>query len=230
MDHTEAVRLMATERYLLNEFTPELKEEFEEHFFACRECAFDVRMGAALVAHGPALVGSHESVESVATTTPTRPNWFGWLRPAIALPAMALLLAVIGFQYFAVRPRLENTIAYLNQPQVLSSAYLSSGNTRGANRPVVMARPGAPFVLFIDVPGESPSASYVAELYSPAGVKEWSLQVSAEAVERAHGTLPIRVGLTHNLPGAYVLVLRRSGSSGAQGPEIGRYPFELQFR
>ena len=47
MDHSEAVRLMATERYLLNEFTPAQKEEFEEHFFGCQECALDVRMGAA---------------------------------------------------------------------------------------------------------------------------------------------------------------------------------------
>jgi hypothetical protein len=230
MDHNEAVRMMATERYLLNEFTPELKEEFEEHFFGCQECAFDVRMGAALVVHGPVLVDRPEPIESAVATAPSRSGWFGWLRPAMALPAMAILLAVIGFQQFVVRPRLENTIAHLNQPRILASAYLSSGGTRGANRPVVIAHQGTPFVLFIDVPGENRSTSYVAELYSPAGVKEWSLEVSSEAVEAAHGTLPIRVGLTHDLPGAYVLVLRRNGTNDAAGPEIGRYPFELQFQ
>jgi putative zinc finger protein len=230
MDHNQAVRLMATERYLLNEFTPELKEEFEEHFFGCPECALDVRMGAALIAHGPSLVNRPESGESVVTTTPTRPGWFGWLRPAIVLPAMAILLAVIGFQNFVVRPRMEDTIAHLNQPQVLASAYLSTGDTRGASRSVVTTREGTPFILFVDVPGESPSASFVAELYSPAGAKEWSLQISAETVEAAHGTLPIRVSLAHNQPGAYVLVLRKSGNSGGEGTEIGRYPFELQFR
>ncbi len=131
MDHTEAVRLMATERYLLNEFTPEQKEEFEEHFFGCRECALDVRMAAALVEHGPVLVDAAESEESMPAKRPAKPGWFGWLRPAIVLPAMAVLLAVIGFQDFVVRPRLEGTIAHLTQPQVLPSAYLSSGGTRG---------------------------------------------------------------------------------------------------
>lgn len=231
MDHNEAVRLMATERYLLNEFTPELKEEFEEHFFGCRECALDVRLGAALVAHGPVLIDTPESVESpLPATIPSKPGWFGWLRPVIALPAMAILLAVIGFQYFVARPRLGDTIAHLTQPQVLASAYLSSGDTRGANRPVVTARPGTPFVLFIDVPGENRSASYVAELYTPAGVKEWSLQISPESVEAASGTLPIRVSLAHEQPGSYVLVLRRTGANLAESLEVGRYPFELQFQ
>jgi hypothetical protein len=143
---------------------------------------------------------------------------------------MAILLAIIGVQNFVVRPRLEDTIAQLNQPQVLASAYLSSGDTRSANRPVVITRQGTGFVLFIDVPGESNSAAYTAELYSPAGVKEWSLQIAPETVEAAHGTLPIRVSLTHNQPGTYVLVLLRRGTGGAESRVIGRYPFELQFQ
>jgi hypothetical protein len=230
MDHSQAVRLMATERYLLNEFTPEQKEEFEEHFFGCPECALDVRMGAVLVANGPALAGTPEYVESVAMRRPARPGWFGWLRPAIVLPAMAILLAVISFQSFVVRPRLKDTIAQLDQPQVLASAYLSTGNTRGASQTAVTAHEGTPFILFVDVPGESPSASFVAELYGPAGVKEWSLQISPETVETAHGTLPIRVSVPHNQSGTYILILRSSGTNSAEGHEIGRYPFELKFQ
>jgi hypothetical protein len=230
MDHNEAVRLMATERYLLNEFTPEQKEEFEEHFFGCQECALDVRMGAALIEHSPALVDAPAAAEPQVVTTPSRPGWFGWLRPAMVLPAMAILLAIIGLQQFVVRPKLNDTIASLKQPQVLASAYLSSGDTRSANRPVITAHPGTPFVLFIDVPGSSRSASYRAELYSPTGVKEWSLPITPEAVETAHGTLPIRISLSRNPSGLYVLVLRDSGTNGSKELEIGRYPFEVQFQ
>ena len=50
MDHSESIRLMAAEKYLLGELAPELREQFEEHFFDCQECALDVRAGAALVA------------------------------------------------------------------------------------------------------------------------------------------------------------------------------------
>ena len=42
MDHSEAVRLMATERYLLGEMSPDVREAFEGHLFECEECALDV--------------------------------------------------------------------------------------------------------------------------------------------------------------------------------------------
>ena len=43
MDHQEAVRQKATERYLLDELDPELRDQFEEHLFDCQDCALDVR-------------------------------------------------------------------------------------------------------------------------------------------------------------------------------------------
>jgi hypothetical protein len=228
MDHNEALRLMATERYLLEELTPAQRDEFEDHFFGCRECALDVRMGAALIANTPGAMQQEAAPKAIAKQPPRRHEWFGWLRPAITLPAMAILLAVIGVQYFAVRPGLESRIAQLEQPQVLGSAYLSSGQTRGSV-PMVTAPRGAPFVLFVDVPGEGGAASYVAELYGPAGEKEWSLPISAQTVEAAHGTLPISVTPAHEEAGAYVLVVRNS-EVGGTGAELGRYPFELQLR
>ena len=49
MNHSEAVEMMATERYLLGELSPELREAFEEHYFDCQECALDLRAEAAFV-------------------------------------------------------------------------------------------------------------------------------------------------------------------------------------
>ena len=49
MNHSEAVQMMATERYLLGELSPELREAFEEHYFDCQECALDLRTEAAFV-------------------------------------------------------------------------------------------------------------------------------------------------------------------------------------
>ncbi len=51
MQHADAIRSMASEKYLLDELTPELREEFEEHFFSCPECALDMRAGAAFLEH-----------------------------------------------------------------------------------------------------------------------------------------------------------------------------------
>ena len=49
MDHSEAVRSKAAERYLLGEMTPVAREEYEDHFFGCTECAQEVQAGAVFI-------------------------------------------------------------------------------------------------------------------------------------------------------------------------------------
>jgi anti-sigma factor RsiW len=49
MDHDEAVRMRAAEKYVLGELSPVLREEYEEHFFACVACALEVKAAAAFV-------------------------------------------------------------------------------------------------------------------------------------------------------------------------------------
>ena len=49
MDHNEALRLQAAEKYVLGELPPPLRDEFEAHFFECQECAQDVIATAAFV-------------------------------------------------------------------------------------------------------------------------------------------------------------------------------------
>lgn len=43
MDHLDAIRLRAAERYVLKQLTVAEAEAFEEHFFSCPECAEEVR-------------------------------------------------------------------------------------------------------------------------------------------------------------------------------------------
>ena len=49
MDHNEALQLQAVEKYVLGQLPPSLRDEFEEHFFDCQECALDVTATAAFV-------------------------------------------------------------------------------------------------------------------------------------------------------------------------------------
>jgi anti-sigma factor RsiW len=49
MDHNEALRLRAVEKYVLGELPPSLRDQFEEHFFECQECALDVKTTAGFV-------------------------------------------------------------------------------------------------------------------------------------------------------------------------------------
>jgi anti-sigma factor RsiW len=49
MDHSQALGLHAAEKYLLGELAPEVREQFEAHYFECGECANDVKAGAAFI-------------------------------------------------------------------------------------------------------------------------------------------------------------------------------------
>jgi hypothetical protein len=228
MDHSEALQLMATEKYLLDEFPLEIREQFEEHFFTCPECAIDVRMGAAFIENSKRALSTPAAVVPMPASPP-KASWASWLRPALIIPAFAVLLAVVGYQAFVVHPSMSQTIADLKKPQVLASAYLSSGTARGDSQPVITAHAGQPFVLFVDIPADKRFNSYLAELLSPSGNKVWSLAIPAQEVESAKDTLPIEVSPAGGASGRYVLVVRGLTPGSSEAPEIARYLFELQL-
>ena len=239
MEHREALELMAAEKYILDEFPPELRDEFEEHMFGCRECALDVWMTSAFVEQSKKALAPEKVVPEaapeklVAHPLPEKPRRLAWLppvlRPAFAVPVFAFLLVVIGYQAFVERPALRNTIADLQKPAVLSSAYLSSGMARGEKEPVVNAIAGQPFVLFVDIPTNRRFAQYLTEMLSPAGATLWSLKVPAEVIESAHDTVPLRVASPTRQSGEYVVVVDGLAAGSAQGHEIARYAFNLRL-
>jgi len=71
MDHGEALQMMAAERYLLDELTPEERDEFELHMFGCQECALDIRAGAAFIREAKTQLTEMEPKTSAAI--PDRP-------------------------------------------------------------------------------------------------------------------------------------------------------------
>lgn len=227
MNHEEATQLMATERYLLGELTPDQREQFEEHYFECEECALDLRGGNAFIAHAKSVLCAPEHATAVpAEGRGPASGWLGWLRPAFALPVLAILLAVIGYQNFVAFPQLKKTVAAVNTPQILASVSLLNSNSRGSNLPSAFVRPGEPFLLFVDVPPGSAFHSYLAELFSSDGTSKWSLTIPAESIK---DTLSIRVP-PQAQQGSYTLVVRGIGESGAAVSEVARYGFELQFK
>ena len=229
MDHSEAIRLMAAEKYLLGELTNESRDQFEEHFFECQECAQDVRAGAALVEHSKVvLAGSPQPAPQVVPARQAAKQaggWLGWLNPALAVSALAVLLAVVGYQNLVTYPKLKGEMALVNRPQLLASASLINANTRGGNKIVVSSHQGEPFLLFVDIPAETRFSSYIAELDGPTGKFQWSLTIPADA---AKDTVNLRVPPGDYPAGTYTVVVR--GVSASETIEVGRYPFELQVR
>ncbi len=226
MDHPEATRLMAAERYLLNELTPELRRTFEEHLFECQECEFDVQAGYALI-DGAKDAFSSSAVEVAKAKVPGKPNqWLSWLRPAIAVPAMAVLLVVVSYQNFVTVPQLKNAVAAAQAPHILNPIYLTAGASRGSAVQVTVKH-NDPVSFTVDIPAESRFTSYVCELQSSSGELEGSLPVSAEA---ARNSVSMSFYPKHGNSGTYQLVVFGVPQSGTPKVEIERQPVELQVQ
>ena len=225
MDHPEAARLMAAEKYLLNELSPELRKSFEEHLFECPECEFDVQAGYALI-DGSKEVLSSKTVEVTQARVPGKPNQrLAWLRPAIAVPVMAVLVVVVSYQNLVTVPALKSAVASARAPQILNSIYLTAGTSRGAEQATSVKR-NQPIALSVDIPTESRFTSYECAIQSPSGELEGSLQVSAMA---ARNSVSLSVYPRHG-SGAYQLVVFGIPQDASAKVEIERQSFELQVQ
>jgi Putative zinc-finger len=227
MEHHEAKRLMAVEKYLLDELPPQVRDEFEEHYFDCDECTTDLRATAAFLdaakrefknesasAHavGPVLVAQKKSRFAVL-----------W-RPALVLTALAASLLVIAYQNVTVYPHLKSEIARLNAPEILPSVSLVGGNSRGGQIPSVVVHAAQPFLLFVDIPTQDRFSSYTCLLYSPFGALAWRVEVSAQ---QAKDTLSIRVPAIDKIAGNYTLLVRGNTDHAEAGVDLVRYHFAL---
>jgi hypothetical protein len=229
MDHDTVVRQQMTERYLLNELDTQARDEFEEHFFDCKDCALDVHAGAMFIEHSKVVLA--EKSEPIPAGLPVKaPVKAGWLaglifgprqmwRPAFGLPMLALL-AVIGYQNLVTYPQLQQA---LNRPQVLPWASVNVG-TYGSEGQTITTHPGEDFLLYVRVPPGY--AHYVADLYNPDGKMEWSLTIPATPGQD-HSS--IRVPGANRRAGSYTLKLRGVTPTG-ENTEVGQALFELQIQ
>lgn len=222
MDHELVARQKMTERYLLNELDSETRNEFEEHFFDCPECALDVRAGSAFVEHSKLVLAESLAEAPSPAPVPTGDGWFAWLRPAFAAPALAILLAVIGYQNLVTYPGMKPA---LRAPQVLPWASINIG-TYGATVPEITTAPGKGFLIFVRIPSESGYSQYTADLYNPAGRLEWSLTIPATT---SQDQWPVAVPGSDRQAGTYTLVVRGTTTAG-ESREVGKGSFELQVQ
>ena len=225
MDHTAVVRDKTTERYLLNELAPEVRDEFEEHYFTCPECALDVSAGFQFVEHSKSVLAESSKPSSV-TVSPdpgrVQPGWFAWLRPAFAAPALALLLAVAGYQSLVMVPRLRSE---LNQPRVLPAVSVNVG-TWGAGGAPTSIPAGKGLLLFVRIPPDNGYARYAAQLYNPRGTLEGSFTITSTA---GQDQWSVMVPGIHREAGTYTMAVQGFTSTG-EAKDLGNTSFELQIQ
>lgn len=228
MDHSEAVRLKAAERYLLGELTGDDREQYEEHVFSCSECALDVQAGAAFIDSAREVLVA-EKVLSPATAPAREGGWFAaWLRPAFAVPAVAVLLLVVGYQNVVVIPSLKTAESAAIEPRTLHSFSLITANSRGGETLKISVEPNQPFGLFVDIPPQGNYASYHCEIENESGTAELSFKVSSQ---EAKETVQLLVPASRLAPGRHLLIVRGSGSHeglSTDKSEVARFPFTLE--
>lgn len=224
MNHQEALQQNATERYLLNELDPEVRDQFEEHLFDCQDCALDVRAAAMFVEQSKVILA--ESPVPAVVKQPARAEaksgWLAWLRPAFAVPVFALLLAVIGYQNFVTYPGLMRAS---NEPKIAPWVSVNV-DTRGSETKQVKSHAGEGFGVLLNLPPEDGFASYAVDLYNPAGKLEWSGPITtASAGEVRQIYIPGR----NRLSGTYTLVVRGINATG-ESKELSRQPIDYQIQ
>jgi anti-sigma factor RsiW len=201
---------------------PEQLDQFEEHLFDCPDCALDVRAAAMLVEQSKNVFSENPETAPVRVPQPTVKPWLSWLRPAFAVPVMAALIAVIGYQNLVSYPKLQTAF---HLPQVVPWAAINVG-TWGAGGPVIQTSAGQGFLLFVRIPPDASYARYTADLYNPAGKLEWTLHFAASP---GQDQWPMQVPAANRESGTYILAVHGATVAG-ESKDLGRASFELQIQ
>lgn len=225
------------------------RDQFEDHYFSCHECAEEVRIGMvfrdtarSVFAEAHAEDTEKEEHSSVVTlpappppvpesgkpTSPVIPNriwqdqngWFEWLRPSSLIPmAASVSLAFIAGWQALV------TVPELRRmaaPQVASPVVLAAA-TRG-ELPVIAASPSSGLIP-VSVYLNGAAARVAFELRG----KDGTIRHSGSGAGPAAGA-PLVVFLPASSlkqPGEHVLQLR-DPSAGAPGTALGEYRFLVE--
>ena len=228
MNHQEAMQSMAVEKYLLNELPPQLRDDFEEHYFDCPECAVDLRATAAFLDATKAELKAASASKPLPASGAKRRFTLLW-RPVFVVPALAACLLMIAYQNVVTYPRLTEKIAQSSTPEILPSLSLVGGNSRCGQTPSITVGTAQPFLLFLDIPTQDRFSTYTCSLYSPSGKLTWHVQVSAQ---QAKDTISIRVPAVDRIDGKYLLLVQGNPDSSHPGSsvDLARYSFTLRSK
>jgi hypothetical protein len=174
MDHDEAVRLQAAEKYLLGQLPKEQHAAYEEHYFDCSVCAEEIKATAAFMESARQVVCEKASqvIDTKILTPANHSNggWFAWLKPAFAIPVMAALLVFIGYQNGVTIPRLKDS----SSAPIISSSFQLLGSVRGGTESgdasnKVRVKQGESFLLKFDFTPTGTSSEFSWRLLDPSG-------------------------------------------------------------
>jgi len=205
MDHQQAIKMQAAERYLLQELSEEERESFEDHYFTCTECADEVKAAYIFADNAKAVMADWPAPAPRAERQSF--NFWEWLRPVL-VPAMAvLLLGVTVYQSVLVIPRLERQLETATAPRALPSV-VARAATRGEPA-VVQLSPNDQFVqVILDINTTQPVSSYSSQVYDESGNLRFTIP---SVVPSGGGSLNLLLPASELKPGRYTIKVEPSG-------------------
>ena len=222
MDHTEAVRLQAVEKYVLGKLPKDEHAAYEEHYFDCAPCAEEIKATVAFmecvrqVAHEEAreLAGARTFAPVASPVSASaRGGRFGWLRPAFGAAFVALLLFV-GYQNGVTIPSLKQASTRVAVGEVAKSFPIMRLESRGGGSADAkfLVGPRQDFDIDVEMPGNSASG-YTCQILDGSGSVLNTFHVSEE---EAKNTVRFNISGGSLRPGKYdFVVFQGSSPSGA---------------
>jgi anti-sigma factor RsiW len=221
MDHLDAEKIKAAERYMLGDLSVPEVEEFERHFFDCPQCSEELRALTVFQENARAVFVEQDLAPIPASVhaPESAASWWRGLSPLSFMRAAMVMAALVigifaGYMAFASH---EGAQAIGEYPLYAQA--------RGEETIVSPAAGSKFYTLYFDKTWEGNSASYRASVRDASSVEKLSVPVTLDAQGDAiHVLVP-----THQLPGGkYVLVML--GSADGKETELARFPYTLQIK
>ena len=216
-DHQRAVSLHAVESYLLDELSSPLREEFEEHFFDCPECAEALRAGLILQQNGRALLRAEPQLAVAAGISGNHAGgrsgrkvvwWRAWLRipSLVAMVATAFLVVVLWNR--GVDRRSDGGADAAGAPAVSGKAVHLTGQARSSSALPVVIHSGILQPITLDVKFDG-SYLWLVRPRSRDGI-------AFQGTGVAHrGELTFNLDTRKLEPGAFEISLKSAGDPAA---------------
>ena len=227
MDHNEAIQLQAAVKYVLGELSQAQREEYEEHYFDCAECALDLKALATFADTAREVLRQEKATALAADRAPVRGGWLGWLRPAL-VPACAALLLIVTYQNTVIIPRAREEATSGAAQLFASSRAPKMAVTRGGEEVKLSGRPNESLPLKFDFTPSQTFDAYVCQLQDEAGRSLLQVRVPGSFTNKELN-LVVPAGVVK--PGKYALVFTGDPESKGQPTkdEVLRLSFAVEF-
>jgi len=233
MEHDDAIRTQAAERYLLGEMSADEREVYEDHYFSCEACGNELSATVAFVDNARAALAQPFRASTVdradRSQVEGRAREGGWRRlfaaPQGLVPvlsaAVVLLVAVVSYQGLAIIPDLREQLAVRDAPQAVPTVALRSA-ARGSGTRLLVNSTDTFAVLQADVLPENVVKSYTAVLAAADGREQFRTSVVAPEMGMP---VTLLVPVRELAPGNYTLIFLERDPAGG---EVGRFIFTLE--